>query len=81
MALLITKDCVCCDACREECPDEAIYEHSPIYVIDADLCSECVNDFSEPACIVACPYECIIPDPDNVESIEELKLENRNREF
>ncbi|EPZ5463648.1 YfhL family 4Fe-4S dicluster ferredoxin, partial [Campylobacter coli] len=53
MALLITKDCVCCDACREECPDEAIYEHSPIYVIDADLCSECVNDFSEPACIVA----------------------------
>ncbi|EPF0473628.1 YfhL family 4Fe-4S dicluster ferredoxin, partial [Campylobacter coli] len=21
MALLITKDCVCCDACREECPD------------------------------------------------------------
>ncbi|EPP7039921.1 YfhL family 4Fe-4S dicluster ferredoxin, partial [Campylobacter coli] len=25
MALLITKDCVCCDACREECPDEAIY--------------------------------------------------------
>ncbi|EQC2204321.1 YfhL family 4Fe-4S dicluster ferredoxin, partial [Campylobacter coli] len=31
MALLITKDCVCCDACREECPDEAIYEHSPIY--------------------------------------------------
>ncbi|EAI6537682.1 ferredoxin, partial [Campylobacter coli] len=27
------------------------------------------------------PYECIIPDPDNVESIEELKLKNRNREF
>ncbi|EPS9881238.1 YfhL family 4Fe-4S dicluster ferredoxin, partial [Campylobacter jejuni] len=25
MSLLITKDCVCCDACREECPDEAIY--------------------------------------------------------
>ncbi|ENU4964432.1 ferredoxin, partial [Campylobacter jejuni] len=24
MSLLITKDCVCCDACREECPDEAI---------------------------------------------------------
>ncbi|EPE5839990.1 YfhL family 4Fe-4S dicluster ferredoxin, partial [Campylobacter jejuni] len=23
MSLLITKDCVCCDACREECPDEA----------------------------------------------------------
>ncbi|ENZ8191367.1 ferredoxin, partial [Campylobacter jejuni] len=56
MSLLITKDCVCCDACREECPDEAIYENSPIYVIDPDLCSECVNDFSEPACIVACPY-------------------------
>ncbi|EDP4311322.1 ferredoxin, partial [Campylobacter jejuni] len=37
--------------------------------------------FSEPACIVACPYECIIPDPDNVETIEELKLKHRDREF
>ncbi|ELM0514762.1 ferredoxin, partial [Campylobacter jejuni] len=27
------------------------------------------------------PYECIIPDPDNVETIEELKLKHRDREF
>ncbi|MBQ3674405.1 MAG: ferredoxin, partial [Campylobacter sp.] len=26
MALMITKDCICCDACREECPDGAIFE-------------------------------------------------------
>lgn len=74
MSLLITKECISCDSCREECPDEAICDGDPIYIIDADLCTECVNEYSEPACIVACPVDCIIPDPDNVESVEELKF-------
>lgn len=81
MSLLITKDCISCDACREECPDEAIYDNDPIYVIDPDLCSECIGDFSEPACIVACPVDCIIPDPDNVESIDELRLKHKNKDL
>ncbi|WP_291949767.1 YfhL family 4Fe-4S dicluster ferredoxin [Campylobacter sp.] len=81
MSLLITRECISCDACREECPDEAIYDNDPIYVIDPDLCTECVNEFSEPACIVACPVDCIIPDPDNVESIEELRLKHKNKAY
>ena len=74
MALMITKDCICCDACREECPDGAIFEDDPIYMIDPDRCCECVNDYSELACIVVCPVECIVADPDNIETLEELKF-------
>ncbi|HEC1782953.1 TPA: YfhL family 4Fe-4S dicluster ferredoxin [Campylobacter lari] len=81
MSLLITRECISCDACREECPDEAIYDNDPIYVIDPDLCTECVNEFSEPACIVACPVDCIIPDPDNAESIDELRLKHKNKDI
>ncbi len=33
MALKITDECIACDACREECPNEAIEENDPIYII------------------------------------------------
>ena len=42
MALIIMDECIACDACREECPNMAIEEGDPIYVIDADRCTECV---------------------------------------
>jgi len=29
MALKITDECIACDACREECPNEAIEENDP----------------------------------------------------
>lgn len=77
MALMITKDCICCDACREECPDEAIFEDEPTYFIDPDLCSECVSNDTEPACIVVCPVECIISDPDNIETLDELLYKHK----
>jgi len=74
MALMITDDCIACDACRDECPNQAIEEGDPIYVIDPDRCTECVGHYDEPACIAVCPVDCIIPDPDNVETVEELKF-------
>jgi ferredoxin len=74
MALLITNECIACDACREECPNEAIEENDPVYIIDSDRCTECVGHFDEPQCIAVCPVDCIISDPDNVENIEELKF-------
>ena len=74
MSLMITEECIACDACRDECPKFAIEEADPIYIIDPDSCTECVGHFDEPSCIAVCPVECIIPDPDNVESVEELKL-------
>jgi len=76
MALMITEDCIACDACKDECPNEAIEEGDPIYIIDPDRCTECVGHFDEPACVAVCPVDCIVPDPDNVESAEELKFKH-----
>ena len=36
MALLIKDDCIACDACRDECPNTAIEENDPVYIIDVD---------------------------------------------
>ncbi len=74
MSLMITEECIACDACRDECPNLAIEEADPIYIIDPDSCTECVGHFDEPSCIAVCPVDCIVPDPDNVETVEELKL-------
>ena len=78
MSLVITEDCIACDACIDECPNSAIEEGDPIYVIDPDRCTECVGHYDEPACVAVCPVDCIIPDSDNVESAEELTLKFEN---
>ncbi|MCI4399160.1 MAG: YfhL family 4Fe-4S dicluster ferredoxin [Campylobacteraceae bacterium] len=83
MALLITDECIACDACVDECPNGAISEGDPIYVIDADRCTECVGHYDEPACVAVCPVDCIKLDPDTQETLEELKfkfkqLQNKN---
>lgn len=57
MALYITDDCIACDACLDECPNGAISENEPIYVIDADKCTECKGDFDEPQCAEVCPSD------------------------
>ena len=74
MSLMITAGCIACDACRDACPNGGIEASDPIYIIDPDICTECVGHYDEPACISVCPVECIVPDPDNIESVEELKL-------
>jgi len=74
MALLIGDECIACDACREECPNLAIEEGDPIYFIDVDRCTECYGFYDEPQCVGVCPVDCIITDPDNVETMEELKF-------
>ena len=69
MALHILENCTACDACVIECPNEAISEGDPIYVIDAFKCTECVGAHDEPQCQLVCPVdECIVPNPDFVES-------------
>ena len=82
MSLLITEECIACDACVDECPNEAIEPDEPIYMIDPDRCTECIEEGGEPACVPACPVDCIAPDPDNVENAKELKLkaEQLNKE-
>ncbi|GAB3017553.1 YfhL family 4Fe-4S dicluster ferredoxin [Bowmanella dokdonensis] len=61
MSLKITEDCINCDLCEPECPNEAISMGKSIYQIDADLCTECEGFYDEPACIAVCPLDCIEP--------------------
>lgn len=72
MALKITDECINCDVCEPECPNEAIYPGEEIYEIDPDLCTQCVGHFDKPQCQIVCPVECIPLDPAHVESEEEL---------
>ncbi len=43
-----------------------------IYEIDAQLCTECVGHFDTQQCVVVCPVECIIGDPDHPETPAQL---------
>jgi ferredoxin len=74
MSLKILDTCVNCDVCEPACPNKAISLGEEFYVIDPDLCTECVGHHDEPQCVVVCPVECIITDPQNVESHTQLDL-------
>lgn len=72
MSLLITDECINCDVCEPECPNEAITQGDEIYEINPDLCTECIGHHDEPQCQQVCPVDCIIDDPDHQESEEQL---------
>jgi ferredoxin len=72
MALRITDQCINCDVCEPECPNEAISMGPEIYVIDASRCTECVGHFDKPQCVEVCPVDCIPLDPDHTETPEQL---------
>jgi len=72
MATRITDDCINCGACEPECPNNAISQGDDIYVIDPDLCTECVGFYEQEACQAVCPVECCLPDPKHVETEKEL---------
>lgn len=73
MALMITEECINCDVCEPECPNQAIYPGDLIYHIDPDLCTECVGHFDQPQCQQVCPVDCIPPDPTHKESTAVLQ--------
>ena len=73
MALKITDECINCDVCEPECPNDAIYEGELIYEIDPDLCTECVGHFDKPQCRVVCPVDCIPLDELHEETQDELQ--------
>ena len=72
MALIITDECINCDVCEPECPNGAISQGEEIYQINPDLCTECVGHYNEPQCVEVCPVDCIVTNPDRVESKEQL---------
>lgn len=59
MALKITEECINCDVCEPECPNDAIFQGPEIYEINPSLCTECVGHFEEPQCRQVCPVDCI----------------------
>lgn len=87
MAVLITDECISCNACEVECPNNAIYAAGDSWLYGAesrealnsdhtyiayDKCTECVGFNDEPQCIPACPTEAIIMDPERQETKEQL---------
>ena len=73
MALLITDECINCDVCEPECPNDAISPGDDIYEINPDLCTECVGHFETSQCVEVCPVDCIPLDPNRPETQEELQ--------
>ncbi len=76
MALIITDECINCDVCEPECPNEAIYQGDSIYEIDPNRCTECVGHFDEPQCQQVCPVDCIRLDPAFIETKEQLMVKH-----
>ena len=74
MALIITDECINCDVCEPECPNNAIFQGVEIYQIDPGKCTECVGHYDRPQCQEVCPVDCIPLDPQHVESREELQV-------
>ena len=72
MALYITDECINCDVCEPECPNEAIYQGDEIFEIDPERCTECVGHYDEPQCVEVCPVDCILTDPSRPESQDAL---------
>ena len=72
MALIITDECINCDLCEAECPNDAISMGEEIYEIDPRRCTECVGHFDQPQCRQVCPVDCIPWDPSRVETPQQL---------
>ena len=77
MALKITHECINCDVCEPECPNDAIFQGIEIYQIDPNLCTECVGHFDKPQCVAVCPVDCIPLDPEHPETQEQLQEKYR----
>ena len=73
MSLFITDECIKCDVCEPECPNDAIYQGDEIYEINPSLCTQCIGHYDEPQCQQVCPVDCILIDEVNPETEEQLQ--------
>ncbi len=74
MSLFITDECINCDVCEPECPNDAIYQGEEIYEIEPGKCTQCVGHYDEPQCQQVCPVDCILIDEERPETPEELMV-------
>ncbi len=72
MALRITAECINCDVCEPECPNNAIYEGPEHYEIKPGLCTECAGHFEDQQCVALCPAGCILLNPEHLETQAQL---------
>lgn len=72
MAYLITDACINCGACEPECPNSAISEGDPVYVINPARCTECIGHYESSHCAEVCPVESCSADPAHKETKEQL---------
>jgi ferredoxin len=72
VALWITDECINCDVCEPECPNDAIYMGVEIYEIEPGKCTECVGHHDTPQCVLLCPVSCIPVNPSCVETPAQL---------
>jgi ferredoxin len=92
MSTMITDECINCGACEPECPNTAIYEGGAqwehkgeqhpalaqdVYYIVPEKCTECVGFFDQEQCAAVCPVDCCVPNPDDVETEEQLVAKAR----
>ncbi len=77
MALMITDECINCDVCEPECPNQAISMGPQFYQIDPARCTECVGHFAEPQCVQVCPVSRIPIHPEHVETQDRLMAKYR----
>jgi ferredoxin len=56
VAYFISDECIMCDLCVAECPENAISAGDPIYVINPDICNDCGE------CADVCPVEACTPE-------------------
>jgi len=73
MALLITDECINCDVCEPDSTHDAISQAEELYVIDTKLCAECVGHYEVPQCVEVCPVDCIITNPEQIETNDQLQ--------
>ena len=78
MATMITADCINCGACEPECPNNAISQGDPVYVIAPQLCTECVGFHDYEACAAVCPVDVCVTDPNNIETEDVLVARARS---
>lgn len=74
MAFIITDDCISCEICIPECPNEAITMGKRFCEVDYNRCTECVGHYDEPQCAAVCPMECCKPDPAHPETRDQLMM-------
>ena len=57
MALQIVDLSVNCWACVDVCPNQAVVEDVPHFLINEQACTECLGDHAEAQCAAICPIE------------------------